>query len=104
MGQLKLIAPANVLPLKVGRAFRGNQRETKENDHAPDAIQPPYRLRPSALNSLKRTVSQRHPMLNSRYQRPYHARRKASRRLPISCWMIGHLLRVDSRFAQALLC
>src|SRR4029078_3894026 len=61
-----------------------------------------YRLRPSALNSLKRTVSQRHPMLNSRYQRPYHARRKASRRLLISCWMIGHLLRVDSRLRSGI--
>ena len=99
MGQLKLIAPANVLPLKVGRAFRGNQRETKENDHAPDATQPPLPLTPERLELIKA-----YPMLNSRYQRPYHARRKASRQLPISCWIIGHLLRVDSRFAQALLC
>ena len=53
MGQLKLIAPANVLPLKVGRAFRGNQRETKENDHAPDAIQPPLPLTPERLELIK---------------------------------------------------
>jgi hypothetical protein len=53
MGQLKLIAPANVLPLKVGRAFRGNQRETKENNHAPDAIQPPLPLTPERLELIK---------------------------------------------------
>jgi hypothetical protein len=55
MGQLKLIAPANVLPLRVGRAFRGKQwqGEAKENDHASDATQPPLPLTPQRLELLK---------------------------------------------------
>jgi hypothetical protein len=54
MGQLKLIAPANVLPLRVGRAFRGKQwqGEAKENDHASDATQPPLPLTPQRLELL----------------------------------------------------
>jgi Bacterial SH3 domain len=55
MGQLKLIASANVLPLRVGRAFRGKQwqSETKENDRAPDATQPPLPLTPERLELIK---------------------------------------------------
>lgn len=54
MGQLKLIASANVLPLRVGRAFRGKQQsETKENDRAPDATQPPLPLTPERLELIK---------------------------------------------------
>ena len=51
MGQLKLIAPANILPLRVGRTLRGEQwqREAKKNNCAPDAIQPPLPLTPERL-------------------------------------------------------
>jgi hypothetical protein len=55
MGQLKLIAPANVLPLRVGGAFRGKQwqRQAKENDYAPDATRPPRPLTPQRLELIK---------------------------------------------------
>jgi len=55
MGQLKLIAPANVLPLRVGRTLQGKQgqREAKENNHPPDAIQPPLPLTPERLELIK---------------------------------------------------
>jgi hypothetical protein len=55
MAQLKLIAPANILPLRVGRTLRGEQwqREAKKNNYAPDAIQPPLPLTPERLELIK---------------------------------------------------